>query len=112
MQTFSPISVQLRAISKDEFAMQVNSKPASWLHIASLSDTIDQGSTKSSQTPIYVKAEQHQDLWLYTDSTAQLSLSFLIRRLPVRKYFLQISRTDSTEHGTVIHTITKKVNLQ
>lgn len=105
------LSVQVRPLAANTFALQIQSRKNSWVNYTVLSDTTVERQTKTDEVPFTIQSTKMNTLWLHVDTSTRINQVVEVVIRPNRKYYLSVSRTDTSNNGAVQYTIRKKITL-
>lgn len=105
------LQVQLKRLTADTFALQIQSKTRSWINYTILSDTTIEQQIKTDEIPFTVQSIKVNTMWLYVDTSSKVNQIMEVVIQPNRKYNLYVSRTDTLSNGSVLYTVRKKILL-
>jgi hypothetical protein len=105
------LNVNIKSISADAFAMQIESRPESWVNWTVLSDTTIQQQVKTDTVPFLVQSSRTKLMWLYADTSRKANTVFSVNIRPNRKYHVIVSRTDTLNNGGTWYTVRKKISF-
>jgi hypothetical protein len=105
------LSVNVKVVDANTFALQIQSRKNSWVNYAVLSDTTVELETKTEEVPFSVQSTTVKTMWLHVDTSAKFNQVIDVVIRPTRKYHLSVCRTDTSNSGLVLYTVRKKITL-
>lgn len=104
--------LHVKPVTVNTFALQIQSRKNSWVNYTLLSDTMVGLETKTKQDSFSVQSIKMKSMWLYIDTTAKTNQVMIVNILANRKYYLNVSRTDTLNSGTVFYTVRKRIKIE